>query len=212
MGVDVNFVYTKLQLTDAEKRAAVGLRVLESLDSNEVIDLNDSVLVPQTPPTFEPIHEIDMNERTELLNLYLPMFPNICLTILDNWVATSRSIGYYHGDVLVGAVTFRELAIYDIKFVDVLLIAVGLEFRRQGIGSKLLLEIESLSKRAVVWADHTASKFYKQNNFCEKKNLWYSMQTIIPYCTKSDFSFRGFTKEEIKLITDWGKAENAKFK
>jgi hypothetical protein len=213
-------------------KTVVNDKVSAITDPKELVKNNDDVLVYGTPPSdktnckiqsikpkvlfYENYKEIvtplvytkQVNSIEQLVNLYIPNFPYVSKSHIEHLVGENDSFCCYKNNVLVGAITFKELNAAGIKFMYVSLVAVDLDLRNQGIGSKLLKLVGQICNRLILWADKNSKGFYKKNDFDACGKFWFALRSVLPRWDYSQFSQKGFTSEELNKIKEWGKTEN----
>ena len=155
---------------------------------------------------------IQIHCKDSLFQLYGANFPKVTYQVIENWVMKGFTMGCMMGDKLAGAISYKEMTIANVKFIDVILLAVDFKYRNKGIGRSLLSKTKEIYGKVLLWADEGAKIFYKKNDFRPCKLLWYSLQTMIPFCQNATFSQFGISNEEVQILKKWGDVENAKFK
>ena len=164
--------------------------------------------IAEEPRFFE--FKMDKDYMKMLLNLCVPNFPRIDEDQIRKIIENSRNIGCFIQNKLVGSLTFKKLKIKKLELIYVSMLAVELNCRNKGIGRKLLKFVESICDKIVLWADENAKKFYQKMEFRKCSNVWYSLQTLIPYSTSSVFSHKGLRDADKLYIKEWWSTEKVK--
>jgi ribosomal protein S18 acetylase RimI-like enzyme len=133
----------------------------------------------EIPITFGPINRNNYNQLKQLNNMTLPVryLDGFYLRIIHN-LRFGRFA--YFNDIIVGSISWKYDDCDGVKSVYLMTISVLDEYRRYGIGSKLLKEVIRIHKNVkelacinlhVQISNKVALKFYERHNFESVKLL-----------------------------------------
>lgn len=153
------------------------------------VEYNTSTIISSTvldkkkhtdiPITFGPINRNNFNQLKQLNNMTLPVryLDGFYLRIVHN-LRFGRFA--YFNDIIVGSISWKYDDCEGVKSVYLMTISVLDEYRRYGIGSKLLKEVIRIHKNVkelscinlhVQISNKVALKFYERHNFESVKLL-----------------------------------------
>jgi ribosomal protein S18 acetylase RimI-like enzyme len=161
------------------------------------------------PITFGPINRNNYNQLKQLNNMTLPVryLDGFYLRIVHN-LRFGRFA--YFNDIIVGSISWKYDDCEGVKSVYLMTISVLDEYRRYGIGSKLLKEVIRIHKNVkelacinlhVQISNKVALKFYERHNF-ESVKLLENYYTGVEVNPKDAYYLRYNLHEENKTNKD----------
>jgi acetylglutamate synthase len=100
---------------------------------------------------------------------------------------------------MVGCFTIEVRKRQQIKYVDVLLLAVGQENQGQGHGKTMMNKLKEKYPRILLWADNDAVSFYlKMGLTCLKTPIHHN--SLLKYTDNSHMMMYGFSLDCLKAL------------
>jgi len=99
---------------------------------------------------------------------------------------------------LIGAVTFKNMTINNVKFLYIYLICVDVKFRSKNYGNKIIEYLKINNNKILVWVDSSATGFFFKHNFIPDQKLGDDLQYYgIRYNNNSVFHHFGLSYNDV---------------
>ena len=141
----------------------------------------------------------DRNDTKKILQFYGQNFSKFNTTMRE-WVKKNENVGCILNTKIISMLTYSVFRC-PFECIDIFLIATDINFRRKGIGKKL---IQSLSiNKFIVWSDYGSVDFYSSLSFVENESLGNLLKSYTSYCLNSVFMCFGLSNLDIEMIENW---------
>lgn len=143
------------------------------------------------------IEPLELELKYYVLGIYQKCFPNFNTT-MANWVKNNKTKCLWLKDDLAGAITYKEIKIKEILFLDILLLGVDPYFQGKGFGRALIADLKP--NKMVLWADNEKIGFYEKMGFKFDPKLGMLLENVVKKCVDATFMEYGFDKIDLNKL------------